>query len=531
MAREILGKDALWSAVEREQARAQTDEPSPDAAGGAPSATVEPPTTHAVDASALAAENDSGALAPPEHGLEADTEPVAACEDEAIVIAELAAMSPIAYDRERRAAAEKLGVTVQALDAEVRAARARQAPAADGAPFADPVAWPEPVQLAALLDEILTFILLHVVLALQQAVAAALWAVHTYLPDSSEVSPLLLVNAPEKACAKTLLQSLLARICRRPLLAANVSVSALFRAVERWRPTLFIDEADYLFRDNPELIGLVNAGHGRDGFVLRSVATDDGFEPRAFSVFCPKSIAGIALERHLADATMSRGIVINMRRKLPHEKVERLRGADSAAIERIRRKLARFALDHAAQVRDARPRLPNELSDRAQDNWAPLLAIAELAGPEWFERATAAALKLSGASETQASIGGQLLADVRRIFDGRRGDKISTADLLEALCEDDEQPWATYNRGKSMSPRQLAKRLADYGIKSKTVRLGPSKTPKGYERSQFDDAFARYLPPPEQQRPSHNAPQSRGPEVIEAADPGDWPDPDDFPDF
>lgn len=35
--------------------------------------------------------------------------------------------------------------------------------------------------------------------------------------------------------------------------------------------------------------------------------------------------APIALEKHLPDSTLSRGIVINLRRKLPHEFVQRLR--------------------------------------------------------------------------------------------------------------------------------------------------------------------------------------------------------------
>jgi putative DNA primase/helicase len=80
--------------------------------------------------------------------------------------------------------------------------------------------------------------------------------------------------------------------------------------------------------------------------------------------------------------------------------------------------------------------------------------------------------------------------------------------LIAELLEDGEKPWATYNRGKSITPRQLAKLLAGYGIQSKTVRFGAS-TPKGYELSQFADAFARYLGDPE------NLPQRRndGPEA------------------
>ena len=62
--------------------------------------------------------------------------------------------------------------------------------------------------------------------------------------------------------------------------------------------------------------------------------------------------------------------------------------------------------------------------------------------------------------------------------------------------DDEENSWATYNRGKPLTPRQLAKLLAPYGIKPKTVRVN-GRTPKGYDKSQFVDAFARYLPDPE----------------------------------
>jgi hypothetical protein len=126
------------------------------------------------------------------------------------------------------------------------------------------------------------------------------------------------------------------------------------------------------------------------------------------------------------------------------------------------------------------------------------LAIASVAGGDWLERATKAALTLSHKSNEKVSTGNELLADIQLIFEKRAGedqyaDKISTAELISELQTIEESPWATYNQGRPLSPRQLASQLAIYGIKSKTVRVGKFDTPKGYERSQFDDAFARYL--------------------------------------
>jgi len=50
-------------------------------------------------------------------------------------------------------------------------------------------------------------------------------------------------------------------------------------------------------------------------------------------------------------------------------------------------------------------------------------------------------------------------------------------------------------KGSGINQRQLAKLLKPFGIAPKSVRLGPRNTPKGYMAAQFEDAFARYLPP------------------------------------
>lgn len=412
--------------------------------------------------------------------------------DANVIITSLAAMSPLEYDRIRLEKAKELGVQAKTLDAQVKKLRNQKADA-NNLLFPEIEPFPDPINLALLLDEISEIICRFVILDAKQADTAALWIAHTYLIDIIDISPIAIINAPEKACAKTLFQTLLARMAYRPMPAANASVSALFRAVELWKPTILFDEADTFFRENKELQGLINAGYKRGGYVLRSESTGESFEPRMFSVYSAKSIAGISLERHLPDSTMSRGIIFNMRRKLAHESVTRMRHAESQLFEIIVSKLTRFAIDYAQQVRLAQPKLPDELSDRDQDNWEALLAIAECAGPEWLHRATAAALALSFAKEGSVSTGNELLEDIQGIFGSKRVEKISTADLIEALIAIEESAWATYNRGKPITPRQLAKMLVGYGIKSKTVRLGHANTPKGYDKGQFEDVFARYL--------------------------------------
>ncbi|HPH06766.1 MAG TPA: DUF3631 domain-containing protein [Methylotenera sp.] len=421
------------------------------------------------------------------------------------VIASLALLSPMDYDRARKEQAKLLGVQVKTLDAQVKSARNETDGNENNLPFPDIEPCEEPIDPALLLDEIVIIIRQFIILDIEQAYALTLWIAFTWFIDDVEVAPLAVINAPEKACGKSQLLDLMSRLSCKPLPASNCSTSALFRACELYSPTLFIDEADTFIRENNEIKGLINAGHTRaNAFVIRVVG--DNHEPKMFRVWGAKAFAGIALEKHLPDATMSRGIIIQLRRKLPHESVSRLRHADKGLFTNIASKLARFAEDYSQQVRLARPTLPDALSDRDQDNWEPLLAIASCAGDEWLQRGTAAALKLSNAAEKSVSTGNELLADIQYIFEAKQVDKISTVDLIAALVDDEENPWATYNRGKPLTPRQLSKQLAGYGIHSKTVRMQFGSTPKGFDAMQFKDAFARYLSAPSDLPPQGNDP-------------------------
>jgi hypothetical protein len=69
-----------------------------------------------------------------------------------------------------------------------------------------------------------------------------------------------------------------------------------------------------------------------------------------------------------------------MRRRAPGEHVERLRFDRPGDFEVQRRRAARWAADHLAELRAADPGVPAEIGDQAADNWRSLLAIADLAG-------------------------------------------------------------------------------------------------------------------------------------------------------
>lgn len=106
----------------------------------------------------------------------------------------------------------------------------------------------------------------------ETADAVALWLVMTWFIDVVQSRDSPSSHHRRKRCGKSQLLSLLRRLVYRALAASNISPAALFRAVDAWKPTLLVDEADAFMRENEELRGIINAGHTRDSaYVVRVV--------------------------------------------------------------------------------------------------------------------------------------------------------------------------------------------------------------------------------------------------------------------
>ena len=355
--------------------------------------------------------------------------------------------------------------------------------------FDDPEPWPEAVGGAALLDDLVTILERFVILPQRVAEAVALWVLHVHALEAFSVSPILAIISATKRSGKTLLLELLSLLVPRRLFASSITAAALFRAVDKFKPCLLIDEADTFLRDSDELRGILNASHRRaSAFVVRTVG--DEHEPAFFVTWSAKAVAMIG---KLPGTLEDRSIVISMKRKAPGEQVERFR-ADRAGLELqdLKRRALRWAADNLDALRKADAEAPGTLNDRAADNWRPLLAIADLAGGEWPERARAAAKALSqGVDEAESSPLIELLVEIREIFEST--DRISSAELVECLGAKAESRWAEWSHGKPITQRQIARLLSPLKIKSGSIRIG-NETAKGYVHEAFDDAFSRYTP-------------------------------------
>src|SRR5580658_8973260 len=136
--------------------------------------------------------------------------------------------------------------------------------------FDSVVPHPDTVRSADLLTEIEALIKKHVVLNDHAAAALALWVLHTHTFELRDTVAYVAIESPEKRCGKTTLVSVLAAMARKPLIASNITVGALFRAIDTCSPTLFIDEADTFLAGNGTMRGIINSGNTwRTAYVLR----------------------------------------------------------------------------------------------------------------------------------------------------------------------------------------------------------------------------------------------------------------------
>ena len=432
-------------------------------------------------------------------------EQIKAQADEDALFERLGKMRPgVEFARERKRAAQRLGVSQAAIKDELNARRGEE----EATPLHDHWVvepWPEPVEGDALLRDIILRIRRHVVCSHEDALAIALWIMFAWVHDEVAThSPILNINSAEPESGKSTTLGLISFLARRCVSSVEISEAALYRAIKLWQPSFVIDEFDSVLanEDKSALRSVINSGHTRGQGVVRCVEPD--FAPELFQTFCPKAIGMVG--RKLPATTLGRCIVVELRRRKSGEPIERFAHKDDLELGELRSLLARWAADNQEVLRDAKTQMPDMFDNRRADNWRGMLGIADLASEDYGEKARFAAVKLEGASDT-TSIGVRLLADIKRIFDDgtHNYDCILSAKLVELLKEDPEGPWAEWGRGKGLTQNSLAVLLGGgggrgrgsrggFGIRSRDVHPSRDVHGKGYQRSQFEDAWARYLP-------------------------------------
>ena len=407
----------------------------------------------------------------------------------------LATLSELDYELQRTETAKSLNnMSVRSLDKLVKKAKSKiksetsESLVVDTEPYSEPVS-----DIASVADRIYQILDDHIACTHAVKVATTLWILMTWFIPASHILPIAWINAPERRCGKSTLLTLMSRMSKRSLSTSNITGSALFRSIESYKPTLFIDEIDTFINDNESIRGVLNAGHSRDNpYIIRCVGDDN--EPLLFNVFGAKAISGIG---KIPSTLIDRSIPLTLRRKMRDETKKRVRDLPLDVTSMIQSQLARWSDDNLQVVKDAKPVLPVTINDRAQDNWQILFKIAMILSDDWLEKAHRACIEISGSDSDEPSSNEQLLSDIKTVFSLNQTNRLLSRDLLTELRRDPEMSWSTYNEGKTITLRQIAKKLSAFRISSRDLRAfdinGNEVRGKGYDVLDFQDAFSRYL--------------------------------------
>ena len=351
---------------------------------------------------------------------------------------------------------------------------------------------------AALLEDLRKFLSRFIAYPSDHAlIAHVMWIAHTHLMDAWESTPRIAFLSPEPASGKTRSMEVSELLVPNPVAAMNVTPAYLFRKTgsEDGPPTILFDEIDTVFgpkaKEHEEIRALLNSGHRRGAVAGRCVVRGKIIETEEISSYAAVALAGLGW---LPDTILSRSIIIRMRRRAPDERVEAFRRRVHAPQgESLCRRLAGWATTILGEATEARPEMPAGVEDRNADMWEPLFAVADIAGGDWPKLAREAAKALVAvAREIEPSLNIRLLADLRTIF--KDEEALTTKTILAELYLIEDAPWNDL-KGKPLSDSQLARRLNQYGVRSKTLRLHDARFAKGYVRADLQDVWRRYLPP------------------------------------
>ena len=330
----------------------------------------------------------------------------------------------------------------------------------------------------------------------------SLWIAHTYFTHKIKTTPRLAIISPEYGCGKSRVLEVLESLTFKGEKLDHHTRSYLMRTVDLIReefsrsPTLLIDEIDSVFRKNSEegeaTRAFANTGYRATGF-YGITEGDSKKTPTKFKTFAPMALAGKG--EVLPESVMTRAVIIRLQRRMGNEYIEDfLTDLVAFEAEELSEELLNWSDYRAQDISTLNPELP--VRDRDREVWLPLFIVAHLADEAWIKRAEIALANIQEAkSDNTLPRERELLSDLWKIFQRQDKDKIKSAAIILALIEMPDSEWDTYNFGKPINERALAKKLRTYGIKPAQIRFENGQGAKGYYRSEVESAVKRYLEP------------------------------------
>jgi len=229
--------------------------------------------------------------------------------------------------------------------------------------------WPDGVDGARLLDEVVNNLVRYVVLPVYAAVAIALWTLHSFAMACWSVSAAACHRVPDEAVREDTLLAAAERHHPAALIVSHLTPAVLFRVTDEFKPTLLSDEADtWLSDERSELRCIFNSGHTIGAANVPRCVGDD-YDVKLFSTWAGKAVAMIGRppstieDRSVRDPTRAQDTRREGGPPPPRP--------DPSRTRTLRQRMRRWTRRHADELRAADPLAPRGLHDRAIDNWRP----------------------------------------------------------------------------------------------------------------------------------------------------------------
>lgn len=330
----------------------------------------------------------------------------------------------------------------------------------------------------------------------------ALWIIGTYCFNEFDAYPYLVITSATKRSGKTRLAEMISFCCANPRNFAALTPAALFRSIEKEKPTLIHDEAEELSRESAGTMrSVLNVGYRRGQTIPR--VTTDG-EIQEFQTYCPKAFVLIG---DVFDTLKDRSMIVTMRRAETRKRFtfEAVQAEGRLIREQIGAEVTEQtgAIQHAFLNHGGLP----FLQDRDEEIWTSLFCLCSIFAKSRLTELTAAAADMAAEktgesrkyitlekSEDEAvndEYGKRALTDLYGLF-VVSGRVIRTEDAIEGLKAIPSAPWRRF-RGKGITDRELAKLLDRFGLEPVRIAVGSGrgkqKFYRGYKRKDVETAL------------------------------------------
>jgi len=319
------------------------------------------------------------------------------------------------------------------------------------------------------------------------------WIAGTYLYEAFDSFPYMVITARVKRAGKTRLSELIRFTCNMPYSVAGASAASLFRMIEDRKPTIIWDEAETLSSEASSIVrAFLNVGYRKGQTIPRA----QGQEVKEWPTYCPKVFVLIG---EVYDTLRDRSIIVKMTRgttqdtdRLQRFSYETCKAEGLEIVDAMRVLIANNmqAILEAYETENL-----DFLTDRDEEIWRPLFAIAKVLEPESYKAMKRIAVdmatektapykkwELNVDEEKRAEkeeYAHRLLSDFLSITKNLKA--ISSATAINVLRDIDVAPWRKY-LGNGLDMNMLADLLGIVELFPKVHRVG-TKTFRGYSRA------------------------------------------------